>query len=398
MAVEAIARMLPGNYQVVAEISEISARSSGHCYLTFIEKGYSGDIIAKVPAHCWRSKWAAVDTRFRQATSQALEAGMKVLATVEVELHVQYGYALNVLDIDPSYTLGEQARRRQETIRQLKEDGVFDMQRDLLIPRPLMRLAVVSSPTAAGYGDFCKQLEQSGYAFGIELLEAVMQGTSAPASIIAALEQIAAKETNYDAVIIIRGGGAVDDLMCFDDYELSATIAQMPLPVFTGIGHERDTSVADMVASRSFKTPTAVAAFLIAARDEEFRTIDELRIRLERSVANFQQAQRFALHEIASRLRLAVVSRMQHERTDIDRIDARLRMAVAQRLATERLRIEALNKQLILLNPQHILDRGYSLTICNGRVVRSATELKAGDTLITRFKQGQAESRVAKIN
>ncbi|MBQ7634678.1 MAG: exodeoxyribonuclease VII large subunit [Bacteroidaceae bacterium] len=394
LASAALGQALPGRYNIVAEISEISGRSGGHCYLTLIEKGALGDTVAKAPAHIWRNRWANVSAQFVRATGQALAAGMKVLAVVEVELHTQYGYSLNVLDIDASYTMGEQARRRQETILRLKADGVYDMNRELPLPRPLTRVAVVSSATAAGYGDFCRQLEQSGYPIRPTLFEAVVQGTSAPTSVIRALERIEAVRDDFDAVVIIRGGGATDDLVCFDDYDLASAVAQASLPVLTGIGHERDTSVTDMVACRAFKTPTAVAAFLIDRHNEELRTIDDLMARLSKSVSEAVNHHTLLLRETSARLQIAAKSLSQAERLRTERLRLLLSTATRSHLGNQRQRLATLGKQVALLDPQNVLERGYSLTTCGGHVVRRASDLHHGDVLLTRFGKGTAQSRV----
>lgn len=392
---QAVQSHFPDRYQVIAEISEIGTRASGHCYLNFIEKdAIWGETVAKAPAHIWRGKWNAINTRFQQQTGQKLQVGMKILALVEVDMHMQYGYSLNVIDIDPSYTLGEKAARRQAVIRQLKEDGVYDLNRELYLPRPVQHLAVISSKTAAGYGDFSEQLKQSGYSFSIELFEAVMQGDAAPSSIIKALDRILRGNKIFDAIVIIRGGGAADDLSCFDDYELASCIAQSDIPVLSGIGHERDVSVVDMVAHQSLKTPTAVAAFLINLRDEEYRLLDNLKTRLDKSVNLHIQTLRYAIATRANSLQLAAISLIHRARASTTSLNTRLQTIPQARIRTETMRIAAFQKQLDLLNPQNILDRGYSFTTKDGILVRDAKTLIAGDTLTSHFKHGKILSKV----
>ncbi len=394
MASEAVACAMAGYYNVVTEISQLNFRNNGHCYLTFIEKSPTGNALARADAHIWRSRWLRIAPRFEQVTGKRLAMGMKVLATVEVELHPVFGYALNVIDIDPAYTLGEQAARREAVIRQLKADGIYEMQKELLLPRPLTKIAVVSSATAAGYGDFCRQIEQSGHPFILHLYEATMQGASAAQSIIQALTEAATSGEGYDAMVIIRGGGAVDDLVCFDDYDLASVVAQFPMPILSGIGHERDTSVVDLVAHQAFKTPTAVAAFLVATRDEELRLIDDLKSRLENTAVAYLQAERFRVYEVANRLGAAAANRLAADKLLLTRYALRLQAAGHNLVNTNKLRLTSLTKQLALLNPQNILDRGYSLTTCNGKVVHDAATLHSGDVLHTRFKQGEVKSSV----
>ncbi|MBR2168883.1 MAG: exodeoxyribonuclease VII large subunit [Alistipes sp.] len=283
----AVEESLPLPVWVAAEIAELKVNYSGHCYLELVEKADSSPVgsakrataagapagriaagdtsipRAQARAVVWRSQYAMLSAYFEAETGSKLAAGMKILAKVIVTYHELYGLSLQITDIDASYTLGEVERQKQQTIKQLQQDGVWDMNRELAMPFLVQRLAIVSSASAAGYRDFCNELQSGGYAFAVELFDAVMQGTAAEESVCAALEAIAMRQEEFDAVVIIRGGGSASDLSCFNSYRLCSYVAQFPLPVLTGIGHDKDTSVADMVASTPLKTPTAVAAWLV---------------------------------------------------------------------------------------------------------------------------------------
>ncbi|MCM1150913.1 MAG: exodeoxyribonuclease VII large subunit, partial [Alistipes senegalensis] len=248
---------------VSAEISEIKVNYTGHCYLELVEKGGANGVpTAQARAMIWNNRYPALAARFETETGRRLGAGLRILAKALVTYHELYGFSLQITDIDPAYTLGDMECQRQETIRRLQEEGVWEMNRQLPAPAALQRIAVVSSAHAAGYRDFCKELERSPYAFRLTLFDAFVQGTEAENSIVEALGRIACRQEEFDAVALIRGGGSVSDLNCFNAYRLCAHVAQFPLPVLTGIGHDKDTSVADMVAYAAHKTPTAVAGWL----------------------------------------------------------------------------------------------------------------------------------------
>lgn len=269
----------PEQMWVIAEIGELNVNRAGHCYIELVEKENATDeITARSRATIWSWQYRFIQPYFETSTGQELKAGLKVLVSVSVEFHEVYGYSLNIKDIDPAFTLGDMARKRQEIIKKLSEDGVFDMNKEIPLADIPSRIAIISSPTAAGYSDFMKQLHQNaaGYIFYTKLFSATMQGNDAANSIIAALEFIYEYENFFDAVVIIRGGGSQMDLSCFDDYELAFYVTQFPLPILTGIGHDKDESITDMVANTQLKTPTAVAEFLIANMDVIAEEIDEL--------------------------------------------------------------------------------------------------------------------------
>ena len=261
----AIGYALPDTYWVVAEIADIKLNQKGHCYLELVEKEDS-KIIAQVKANIWAYEYRKLSLKFQAVTNESLRPGMKVLLLVAVTFHEVYGLSLNVKDIDPSYTMGEMALKKREVIERLTKEGLMELNKSLSLPIVPQRIAVISSPTAAGYGDFFDHLDNNpyGYKFIHILFPALMQGAEAEQSIISALRKVRQKRDLFDVLVIIRGGGSVIDLNCFDSYNLASQVAQLPLPVITGIGHEKDDTVVDMTAHTKMKTPTAVAEFLIS--------------------------------------------------------------------------------------------------------------------------------------
>ena len=374
MVRDAIDMQLPDEYWVEAELSECREHN-GHCYLELIEKDeHTNTPVARASAKCWRQTWLMVKPYFERTTGEPLRTGMKVLLKVYAQFHEAFGFSWIVTDIDPNYTLGDMARKRLEIIRQLKEEGVFDLQRELRIPLFAKRIAVISAEHAAGYGDFCRQLEDNEYGFRFEvtLFPAIMQGEQVEQSIIAALERIYALNTSFDVVVIIRGGGATADLSGFDTLALAENVAQFPLPVITGIGHERDESILDMVAHTRVKTPTAAAALLI----------DHLRQVLER------------LNSAQQRITTAIFQRIANQKMRLTNLQTLLPALVQRNLAEARHRIEMLEVLLKSHDPQRLLSRGYSITLLNGRAVHDPQQLKAGDVLETRVEKGTIKSTV----
>lgn len=336
---EALDESLAASYWVKAEISSLSERG-GHLYLDLVE-GKS----AKMRATCWAGTKEMLTAYFESETGQPLQPGMAVLVEVEIQYHAVYGLSLSIIGIDPSYTLGDLARQRQQTIAQLQKDGLLDAQQLLPLPTLIRRIAVISSPKAAGYEDFKHQLEASPYSFELRLFGATMQGGSAAPSIIAALDEI--DSASFDAIVIIRGGGATADLSCFDDYTLCAVCAQCELPVLTGIGHTRDVSVLDLVSHEALKTPTAVAEWLIHRMDAQMEQLADLLIRLHRTAE--------------------------------------------QQILVRQHRVELLEQRLAACNPERIYRRGYSLLTKNGTIVRSITELQPGDRVVSHLADGSAD-------
>lgn len=372
-AIEQVLQFELGNtYWVRAEIASLTER--GHCYMELVEKAKNNTVAAKVRATCWQQVYHLLSAYFATETGQTLSVGMQVLLQVEVSFHSVYGLSLNVVGIDPTFTLGDLARQRQLTILRLQEDGVMDLQRALTIPSLPRRIAVISAADAAGYGDFCHQLlsNNGGFLFRTQLFPAVMQGDQSPASIIAALEQIAYQVEQYDVVVIVRGGGATTDLRNFDDYSLAFHCANFPLPIIAGIGHTRDVSVVDMVVHTSVKTPTAAAEWLITAMQEQADRLAELQLRLQRIAQNAIRKQQNQLDNLWQSLRFATQGRLHRQRTQL----------------------EFLEKTIALHSPERIYRMGYSLTTVNGKIVKSINDVKAGDHLLTHTADGVIQSEV----
>jgi exodeoxyribonuclease VII large subunit len=363
---------MPDRYWVRAEIASMSVR--GHCYMELVEKAENGILSAKVRATCWSNVYGMLSAYFAQETGQALHVGMQVLVEVSVEFHAVYGLSLNVWNIDPNYTLGGLAKQRQMTIQQLTEDGVMDLQKALELPSLVRRVAVISSPDAAGYGDFCDQLQHNrfGFAFHTQLYPAVMQGDMAARSVVQALRAIVEQVEEWDVVVIIRGGGASTDLSCFDDYNLASHCAQFPLPIVTGIGHTRDVSVVDMVVHTSVKTPTAAAEWLIQRVAVQIDRVGELMSRLQRAVQGFVNAEKHRLVYYQQRLVGTVY----------------------QAVVKEKGKLVLLDKTVDLHSPERIYKMGFSLTVANGKVLRHQADVQAGDVLQTHLQDGVVTSVV----
>ena len=395
---EAIEDALPDEYWVEAELSECR-ENSGHCYMELIEKDErSNTPVARASAKCWRQTWMMVKPYFERTTGQPLRAGMKVLLRVYAQFHETYGFSWIVSDIDPTYTLGDMARKRQEIIRQLKEEGVFDLQRELRIPTFAQRIAVISAQNAAGYGDFCRQLEDNdyGFRFDVQLFPAIMQGEQVEQSVISALNQIYNLHSplNFDVVVIIRGGGATADLSGFDTLALAENVAQFPIPIITGIGHERDESILDMVANTRVKTPTAAAALLIDNLLRVLERLDDASQRISYAVnqrISNQKTKIATMTTLIPTLALRVVSDQRHR---IELLENRLPIAIERRLTNQKHLLESLSIKLQGFDPQLLLSRGYSITLHNGRAVRDPRQLKPGDEIETRVEKGTIHSVV----
>jgi exodeoxyribonuclease VII large subunit len=388
---------LPDAYWVQAELSEVHAHYNGHCYVEFVQKDpRSNNLVAKARGTIWSNVFHLLKPYFEETTGQTFTAGIKVLVKVTVDFHELYGFSLTVQDIDPTYTLGDMARRRQEILRRLQEEGVLTMNKELPLPTCLQRIAVISSATAAGYGDFCNQLQHNPYGlvFYTRLFPAVMQGDRTEQSVIAALDAIAAQQERWDVVVIIRGGGATSDLSCFDTYSLAANCAQFPLPVITGIGHERDDTVIDSVSHTRVKTPTAAAEFLIAHQLEAAEALEALANRLHEALTGRLDGARRRLQSLMERLPLQVKMRLQTERHRQEALMLRLRPAADALMMKQRHRLELIESQLRAASPEHLLKRGYSITMKDGHAVTDASQLKPGDLLTTRMLHGTVTSKV----
>ncbi len=393
---DAIENALPEEYWVEAELSECREHG-GHCYMELIEKDeHSATPVARASAKCWRQTWVMVKPYFERTTGQQLRAGMKVLLRVYAQFHEAYGFSWIVSDIDPTYTLGDMARKRQEIIRQLKEEGVFDLQRELRIPTFAKRIAVISAEHAAGYGDFCRQLEDNdyGFKFDVTLFPAIMQGEQVETSVVDALNEIYQRISDFDVVCILRGGGATADLSGFDTLALAENVAQFPLPIITGIGHERDESILDMISNTRVKTPTAAAALLTDNLLRVLERLDDASQRLSYAVnqrINSQKARMATLTTLIPTLALRIVSDQRHR---IETTENRLPIAIERRLTHQKHLLESLSLKLQGFDPQLLLSRGYSITLKDGRAVRDPQQLKPGDEIETRVEKGTIRSVV----
>lgn len=405
---------------VRAEMSDVRAHvSSGHCYLEFIEKSpVTGQLVAKARASIWAKTFRMLKPYFEMETGQLFASGLKVLVKVSVEFHELYGYSLTVLDIDPAYTLGDMIRKRMEIVRQLKEEGVFTLNKELVFPVLPKRIAVITSPTAAGYEDFLNQLthNKAGYPFYPKLFPALMQGEKTEESVIAALDRIYQHIDCFDVVVIIRGGGATSDLNSFDSYLLAANCAQFPLPIITGIGHERDDTILDMVAHTRMKTPTAVAEFLIGRMDLVAQELDELQQDVSALATEILMKQKSFLQLLGNRLPVLAMNRVERNRSQLQRLVAQLPATAAALLtlrasSLETLQLHLKNRTALRLtdcnrfiqltgqfikmaSPDYVLKRGYSLTFREGKIIKHAADLQQGDQLTTRFADGEVRSTV----
>ena len=391
---EAIEDALPIEYWVEAELSECR-ESRGHCYMELIQKDeQTATPIAKASAKCWANKWLTIRPYFERTTGQQLHAGMKVLLQVYPQFHEAYGFSWIVTDIDPTYTLGDMARKRQEIIQKLKAEGVFDLQKELQLPVFCQHIAVISSQTAAGYGDFCKQLADNpyGFKFKTQLFPAIMQGKGVEQSIISALEQI--YDMPFDCVVIIRGGGATSDMSGFDTLTLAENVANFPIPIITGIGHERDESVLDMVSHTRVKTPTAAAALLIDHLKGVLETIEGAQSVISHYAQQKLSAINYQLSTISEAIpRLFSIVKARQE-AKIDTLYTRLPMLIERRLTSESHRLQLIDEKLKALDPTLLLARGYSITLHNGKAVKDASQLPPGTEIETRLAKGTVHSTV----
>ena len=380
-----------------AEISELRENPGGHCYLELIEKDSDSDtLLAKSKATCWASTYRMLKPYFESSTGQSLKAGLKVLVAVSVEFHSVYGFSLNLRDIDPTFTIGEMAARRLQIIRQLEADGVVDMNKQLQLPKPVQRLAIISSPTAAGYGDFLDQLKNdpSHFAFYTRLFPAVMQGDQAEASIVSALESIYEHVDLFDVVVIIRGGGATTDLACFDSYDLALNCAQFPLPVVAGIGHQRDYTILDMVAHTSVKTPTAVAEFLIANLQEAENHVLDIFSDIRYIIKNNTETEYRKVDQIKMRIKQTLRSWVVQKTHRLERQKSRLQSTVRMQMLRQNNKLLLLEKNIEAHSPVFLLRHGYTITTLNGKRITSANQVKQGDKIRTFVHDGDFGSKV----
>ena len=383
---------------ISAEISELKVNNSGHCYLNLVEKGVGGGTPrAEARAMIWRSAYKNIATTFEQATGSPLCSGLKVLVKVVVNFHEAYGYSLQIIDIDPSYTLGDVERRRRETIEQLMADGIWDMNRELALARPTLRIAVVSSATAAGYRDFMRELQRSYYRFQTTLFESTMQGNGGEDSVIWALEDIAAREEEFDVVAIIRGGGSTSDLALFDSYRIASHIAQFPLPVVTGIGHDKDVSVADMVAHTHCKTPTAVATLFTELADAELNILAEYAEGIASEVESIIQSEAMRIYTLSTDIERIATSYIND---GLNRISL-MRNAIDSRLelifSNEAQRLREFERTLQSYSIDNILKLGFALVRSGDKSITSVAGRAVGDNIDVELNDGVLNAEIKSI-
>ena len=414
---ETLELTLNDEYWVQAEIAEL--RVNRHCYMELVQKEARGNgIVAKARAQVWANRWVFIKPMFEQMTGQTLAAGMQVMLKVEVTFHELYGYSLNVTDLDPSYTLGDIARHRQEILRRLAEEGIDTMNKELPLPRLLQRIAVISSASAAGYGDFCNQLNnnQRGLAFKTELFQAVMQGNDVESSVVSALNRIAEQQDEWDVVVIIRGGGATSDLQGFDSLLLAENVAQFPLPIITGIGHERDDTVIDLISHTRVKTPTAAAEFLIHHQEQELDILEDLSARLTDQVSQMlydettrlkmlageipllfstvKAREEVRLHRLSASMANSSIQHLEQAKSRVGLLNQQLTLYTSALLQGERKRIELMESKLQSAHPNRILQLGFSITRMGGKALKDVDEVKEGDEIETTLASGTFKSTI----
>ena len=374
---------------VSAEISELKVNYAGHCYLELIEKG-EDDAIPKAQARAtiWRNRYPHLSSYFEAETGQPLTAGIRILAQVLVAYHELYGFSLQINDIDPAFTLGEMERQKNATIRRLQEEGVWEMNRSVELPAVVQRLAVISSAKAAGFQDFTNELKKSRYAIHTTLFEAVMQGQSAEESIIDALGRVADRMEQFDAVVIVRGGGSQSDLSCFNAYRLSNHVAQFPLPVLTGIGHDKDQSVVDMVAASPHKTPTAVAAWLVERMADLEGWLEGAATQLHETTLRHLREAALGLERMSGELHRTTKETLLTEQLKLNHHALQLPDRVADFLARQRMRLEQAEKLTESRSPRHILQLGFAIVRSEGRVLKTTSEVAEATSIEIELNDG----------
>jgi exodeoxyribonuclease VII large subunit len=398
---DSLHKAMPGMYWIVAEISEIKENYAGHCYIELVEKNPDEiNVRARARAVIWARKYSILKPLFKQVTGESLKEGFKVLLKIIVEYHELYGLSLVINDIDPAFTIGEMVIRRNLILKRLEEEGVFSMNKELEFPLFPRRIAVISSKNAAGYTDFLNHITGNnyGYSFNTTLFDASMQGTETENSIVEALDRISEQIESFDTVVIIRGGGAQTDLSWFDNYRIAYHITQFPLPVLTGIGHEKDVTVTDLVAYQALKTPTAVADYIINTVAETEKLLD----RLSGSISEIAQG---IIAENKNRLARSMMKlipeagqRISEEKKKIAVFLAYLKMNSINNVKRSSRYIETLVSHLNAVNPENVLKRGFTITSLNGFIVKNAGMLKEDDVIETRFSKETVKSRIMKKN
>lgn len=371
---QGVESLFPSRVWVKAEVSAVKARSGGHCYLELSQSDEKG-LVAKANAIIWSSKYRFIAPYFESVTGSPLKEGLVILVQVQVNFSELYGMSLIIDDINPEFSVGVREQERQKTIERLQKEGLMELQKELELPMLPYRLAVISAEDAAGYRDFMRHVEENPFGFRVEpvLFPALMQGADCPASIIAALDRVLQDGSEWDAVLILRGGGAKLDLACFDDYDLAAVIAQYPLAVLTAIGHDQDYHICDMVAHEFLKTPTALADFILDIYEGE----DE------------------RLSSFETRIRLALTNRIYREESLLDSLAARVKGGFALKIAAMESALQVLQTRIEAADPRRILDRGYALAVdAEGVVLKGVDKCKVGDAVSVMFADGTLDCRV----
>ncbi|MDR3286843.1 MAG: exodeoxyribonuclease VII large subunit [Prevotellaceae bacterium] len=382
---EKLKSALPTSYQVIADINEIKTNASGHCYIELVEHNENSTIPkAKVSATIWAYTYRMLKPYFETEAGVALDVGMKISVTVQIQYHELYGLSLNIIDIDPSYTVSEIELQRKRTIKKLIEDGIFEMNRSLSMPTLPLQIAIISSETAAGYRDFINQLYNNGrnYNFTTTLFAALMQGKEAETSIIAAIDEVYKQINDFDVLVIIRGGGSISDLACFDGYQIASCIAQMPIPVITGIGHDKDVSVVDLVANTMTKTPTAAAEFLIDCIAQQDDYINEIAEQLVYLTREQLQTKNYELQNMAIQLKNISSIKIEQDKYFIKNFFAQqMKPLLTLRFSELKNKLHSYQTNIELNNPKNILKRGYSIVMHNGTALTDANVAKANDEI-----------------
>ena len=383
---------------ISAEISELKVNRSGHCYLNLVEKGATdGAPRAEARAVIWKSAYLPMASMFEAATGATLRAGLRVLVRVVVTYHEIYGFSLQIIDIDPRYTLGEIERRRRETIARLQQDGVWDMNRELELPRPTLRIAIVSSDTAAGYQDFMNELGRNTYRFQTTLFRSLMQGDAAEESIVAALTEIAQREEDFDVVAIIRGGGSTSDLSLFDSYLIASYVAQFPLPIFSGIGHDKDVSVVDMVAHTSLKTPTAVATKLVEMADYEMTLVENFATEIAHNVEDMLHGEELRLYTHGVNISREATRHISNHEKRIELLKDGLLSRVEYMISTEEQRLNAAERTLQSYSIDNILRLGFAVARNQEGAVKSIANTRIGESVDIELLDGVVGAEIKSI-
>ena len=383
---------------ISAEISELKVNRSGHCYLNLVEKGSTdGAPRAEARAVIWKSAWAPMASMFEAATGATLRAGLRILVRVVVSYHEVYGFSLQIIDLDPRYTLGEVERRRRETIARLQQDGVWDMNRELTLPRPTLRIAIVSSDTAAGYQDFMNELCRNTYRFETTLFRSLMQGDAAQESIVAALSAIAAREDEFDVVAIIRGGGSTSDLALFDSYLIASYVAQFPLPIFSGIGHDKDVSVVDMVAHTSLKTPTAVATKLVEMADYEMNLVDNIAADIAYLVESRLQNEDMRIYTYGTNIERFATGYINDSLNRIELINNNIHNRIELIFSTEEQRLNEAERALKSYSIDNILRLGFAVARNQDGAIRSIANTHVGQSVDIELLDGIVGAEIRSI-